>query len=82
MELTNEHSRIQMSFRDEWVPFEPGGESLWQAIQHQNGRWTTSRVRYMDYDGPDSPSRIEEITLRLPTTMKKPGDNLLKELVS
>ena len=76
MELSKEEATIQMIFRDEWVPFETGGESLWRATQHRNGKWSTSRIRYMDYDGDDSPIPIDAIELALPTSIKSPDDRV------
>jgi hypothetical protein len=38
-ELRIDRGRLSMIFRDEWVPFEPGGESLWRAEQEPSGRW-------------------------------------------
>jgi hypothetical protein len=81
MSLTSDQSGIRMIFRDEWVPFETGGESLWQAIQHRNGKWKTCRIRYMDYDGDDCPTRIPEIELSLPTCIKRPETSHLTELL-
>lgn len=31
LELSQGAAGLEMIFRDEWVPFEPGGESLWRA---------------------------------------------------
>jgi hypothetical protein len=57
-ELTREQSGIQFVFRDEWVPYAPDcGESLWRAVQRQNGKWVTSRIRYMKYETTDSSIR-------------------------
>lgn len=81
MELSSEHSTLHFVFRDEWVPFEPGGESLWRATQRPNGKWATSRIRYMDYDGADSPVPIPEVALHLPTAIEKPANDLFEELV-
>jgi len=81
IELASSQSGTQMVFRDEWVPFEPGGESLWRAVQHRNGKWSISRIRYMVYDSEDCPSQIPEIALLLPPTMKSPEHDVLKDLV-
>ena len=40
--------------RDEWVPYEPGGESLWLSTRGPRGRWTHRRLRTMKYEGEDS----------------------------
>lgn len=80
-ELVRGPSGTQMIFRDEWVPFEPGGESLWKSAQHRNGKWSTSRIRYMDYEGADCPQQISQIALSLPPAMKNPDGSLLEDLV-
>ncbi|MDA1016041.1 MAG: hypothetical protein O3A00_16490, partial [Planctomycetota bacterium] len=62
-ELTKGKFGIQFVFRDEWVPFEWAGESLWHAFQRRNGKWSTSRIRFMDYEGADSPIEVPEVVL-------------------
>jgi hypothetical protein len=68
---------IEILFRDEWVPFEPGGESLWRGRLTPSGHWRNSRVRLMRYDTDDSPRPVPEIGLELPTSVAPPLDELL-----
>ena len=68
---------IEILFRDEWVPFEPGGESLWRGRLTAAGRWRMSRVRHMRYDTDDPAIPIPEIALDLPRSVAPPSDERL-----
>lgn len=63
LELGWEEDRLWMVHRDEWVPFEPGGESLWRSTRSRAGTWSHRRLRTMDYEGADSPLRPPEVGL-------------------
>lgn len=78
--LSIEHGCLTITFRDEWVPYEPGGESLWRGSQRSGGTWKTSRVRYMDYEHRDSPSRLPEVPLLLPDSFMKPSDSMISSI--
>jgi hypothetical protein len=69
MEYTSQGLRI--THRDEWVIFEPGGESLWRTTL-VDGRWSPARLRYMNYEGRDSPALLSEIAANLPPAMRHP----------
>jgi hypothetical protein len=71
--LSFEHTKdgLAITHRDEWVPFEPGGESLWRS-QFNGGRWRCERLRLMDYEGADSAVRTPELVAQLPSTMRSP----------
>ena len=72
------HGReFEILFRDEWVPFEPGGESLWRARRTSSGSWRTHRVRYMRYESDDPPILIPEIAPELPSSVALPTDDAL-----
>lgn len=79
LELSLAGSEFQIVFRDEWVPFARGGESLWRASRRQNGKWALTRIRYMDYEGKDSPASIDGITLELPESIKGLGSDFFTE---
>jgi hypothetical protein len=65
-------SSLAIVFRDEWVPFEPGGESLWRATE-RGGVWHIRRLRLMDYEGEDSPLDPPSVPLALARTIKPPA---------
>lgn len=68
LSLTLDGSKLIVTHRDEWVPFEPGGESLWESTL--DGRyWRTRKIRAMDYEGSDHPGAVPSIELDLPETM-------------
>lgn len=58
MELGLVEDRLTLLHRDEWVPFEPGGESLWLSSRGSHGAWSHRWLRYMDYEGSDSPGSL------------------------
>ncbi len=62
-----------ITHRDEWVPYESGGESLWKA--HFDGaRWSVRRLRFLDYEAIDSPAPIPTVDLAsLPASIQPPG---------
>ena len=64
-------SGLAITHRDEWVPFEPSGESLWRS-QCNGGRWRCERVRLMDYEGSDNAAHTPELVTQLPPTMRSP----------
>ena len=80
IELADGQFGAEMTFRDEWVPYESGGESLWKAVQNRDGKWSVSRIRFMDYEDRDSPHHIPEIVPSLPPTMLKPPASLMADL--
>ena len=66
--------KLIIPHRDEWVPFEPGGESLWQA-SFNGASWSVRRLRFMDYETRDNPAPIPEIdpALSLPASIQRTG---------
>jgi hypothetical protein len=62
---------LTITHRDEWVPFEPGGESLWRS-HFGRGRWHCARVRLMDYEGADNAANVPALVAELPPTMQSP----------
>lgn len=62
---------LTITHRDEWVPYETGRESLWRS-HRSRGRWRTSRVRPMNYEGTDSVESIPDIAVQLPASMQLP----------
>ena len=54
--------RLVIMHRDEWVPFEPGGESLWEA-SFDGRNWRVRFLRLMDYERDDNPTPVSEIDL-------------------
>ena len=77
-----EGERVRITFRDGWVPFEPGGESLWTGRRSSGGLWTVQRVRSMDYDGTDSPEPPQPIVVALPPGFRLPPAQLLERIAS
>jgi len=75
--VTLERELICITFRDEWVPFEPGGESLWTGTCSPRGLWSIRRVRLMDYDNTDTPQPAQPIEPRLPEGFRAPPSHLL-----
>ena len=51
-QMTTRDGLLVITHRDEWVPYEPGGESLWESA-FEHGEWHTSRIRVLDYEGRD-----------------------------
>jgi hypothetical protein len=64
--------RLTITHRDEWVPFEPGGESLWCSTRIGSA-WKNRRVRAMRYEDLDSPASIPQINLDLPRSIRPPA---------
>ncbi len=63
---------LVITHRDEWVPFEPGGESLWEA-SFDGTNWRVRFLRLMDYEGEDTPPPVPEIDLlSLPPSIRLP----------
>lgn len=62
---------LLIQHRDEWVPYEPGGESLWQSTL-RGTMWHNRKLRAMDYDDADSPGVIPTVQLSLPAPMHPP----------
>jgi hypothetical protein len=73
---------LRIRFRDEWVPFEPGGESLWSGLRRSSDLWTVARIRLMDYDGDDSPAWVAPIEVSLPPEFAAPSQAQLSALAS
>jgi len=67
-----------MVFRDEWVPFEPGGESLWAGTQRSDGLWHVERIRYMDYETSDEAHPPPHVAPRLPEEFEEPAPGALE----
>ena len=65
---------LAITHRDEWVPFEPGGESLWRSY-FNGSAWIPKKLRAMNYERKDSPAAIAEIALSLPSTIQAPRTN-------
>ena len=64
--------RLYITHRDEWVPFEPGGESLWESC-FDGARWSVRRLRFMDYERRDCPAPVPGIDLAaLPSSIRAP----------
>lgn len=77
--LAGDQSELELTFRDEWVPYEPGGESLWRAHCRTGGTWKVQRIRLMDYDGEDTPAKVPEIELKLPRGACPPNIEMFDE---
>ena len=65
--MATRDDRLLITHHDEWVPYEPGGESLWESV-FEHGEWHTSRIRALDYEGPDAASPPTR-----PVTLLPPG---------
>jgi hypothetical protein len=74
--------RLRIGFRDDWVAFEPGGESLWDGIRRPNGLWIVKRLRLMDYDGADTPGQAASIEVILPEGCANPPRAELEAVAS
>lgn len=77
--LAGDQSQLEVTFRDEWVPFEPGGESLWRAHRPNGGTWKVQRIRLMDYDGEDTPAKVPDVQLELPRGASPPDIAMFDE---
>ena len=68
------NGQLSITHRDEWVPFEPGGESLWQS-SFDGANWAVRRLRFLDYEARDNPAPIPEIdlALSLPASIQPPS---------
>lgn len=64
---------VAIIHRDEWVPFEPGGESLWQSTLVR-GAWWTKRLRSMNYENADAAMPISHVPISLPASILPPND--------
>jgi hypothetical protein len=78
--VTLERELVCITFRDEWVIYEPGGESLWSAKFSSRGLWTVRRVRLMNYDRQDSSEPVQAIQPKLPEGFRAPPAQLLERL--
>jgi hypothetical protein len=63
--------QLTITHRDEWVPHESGGESLWLSTLTES-IWTTQKIRPMDYEDADAPATLPAIQLALPSTIQQP----------
>jgi hypothetical protein len=76
LEIKKQNGRLTIVHRDEWVPFEPGGESLWRSTLMW-GWWWNRKIRAMNYEGSDSamppPAAIMD---QLPPSIKPPNQML------
>ena len=77
-----ERGLLRIGFRDDWVPFEPGGESLWTANLPSRRLWTVARIRLMDYDGLDVPGAPPAIDVELPPGFGLPSLRMLEVIAS
>jgi hypothetical protein len=73
---------LRIGFRDEWVPFEPGGESLWRGSCSSGGLWSVERIRLMDYEGADSSASPQPIAVGLPPGFGPPPLPFLEHIAS
>lgn len=80
--VTIQRNGVSIRFRDEWVMFEPGGESLWTGSRSSRGLWTVKRVRLMDYDHSDDSQPPRAISVALPSGFRPPPVELLEHLAS
>ena len=64
-------AKLVITHRDEWVPYEPGGESLWEST-FDGSEWQAVRVRVLDYDGRDSAVPIGSVEPQLPAGFMPP----------
>jgi hypothetical protein len=71
MSMEHTPQGVQITHRDEWVVFEPGGESLWRTTL-VDANWIPRWQRYMHYEREDSPVQVPEIPLELPSAMRPP----------
>ena len=69
--MTTRDDRLVITHHDEWVPYEPGGESLWESV-FEHGEWHTSRIRALDYEGRDAVSMRTRPVMLLPAGFKPP----------
>jgi len=78
-EIDGADGKLGIRFRDEWVMFEPGGESLWRGTRGSDGVWSVVRVRLMDYDRADrgNTSGAPAIEVSLPPEFVPPPRALL-----
>lgn len=65
---------LRIEFRDEWVIFEPGGESLWIGECSWKGLWSVKRVRELDYEKSDPPGSAPPIELNLLEGHERPPE--------
>jgi hypothetical protein len=72
--------RARIVFADEWVPFEPGGESLWGGTERRDGLWHVERLRYMDYEGQDPAASPPPVESSLPEGFDEPASGALAAL--
>ena len=72
LSLTVENGSLVVTHRDEWVPFEPGGESLWKS-RFNGKRWSVMRLRRMNYESKDSPAPDSGVALALPQSIAPPN---------
>jgi hypothetical protein len=64
--------RLVITHRDEWVPYEPGGESLWESTLDR-GEWQTVHIRLMRYDDHDPASPKVRSVQSLPSNFRSPS---------
>jgi len=74
---------VVMAFRDEYVMFEPGGESLWIGTWSRRNVWRIRRVRRMQYEtNVDDCSTLPSIALDLPAGFTPPDDALVQRIAA
>jgi len=72
---------VVMTFRDEHVLYEPGGESLWTGTWSRRNVWRIRRVRRMQYEtNVDDSSTLPSIALELPAGFTPPDEALVQRL--
>lgn len=73
------YGQVEIVFRDEWVSYESGGESLWRG-RYRRGLWTLQRIRELDYGGDDEPAPPRPGVLPLPADYREPDPVFLQRI--
>lgn len=73
---------VTITFRDEWVIYEPGGESLWTGALSPRGVWRIRRVRRMRYEEGEDDSETPPLPLRLPAGFAAPDAALVERVAA
>lgn len=70
--LDYNRGQLVLHFRDEYVPWESGGESLWRARISVDGLAHIERIGFLDYAKHDLPGFAPAIAPRLPAHIQAP----------
>ena len=81
-EIEFDDGSLRIRFRDEWMMFEPGGESMWTGRRLPGDLWTVARVRLMDYDNADKATTAPPIDVSLPAEISPPPPTVVDALAS